>query len=513
MTESMNESQPIRAATRFGVVEGIAAGPTAVWRGIPYAAAPIGRRRFHLPDPPDPWTGVLDATRFGPIAMQRPSHPLLDLGHPMSEDCLTLNVWAPANPDGPRPVLVWIHGGGLVSDSGSRPTYDGTSFASLGLVVVTMNYRLGPFGFLYLGQWGGSAMARSGNLGLLDQVAALRWVRDNIAAFGGDPNRVTVAGESSGALSVATLMTMPAARGLMQQAILQSLPPFYRTPEQGARSARRLLEAVGLSPQRWEALYDVPADRLMDAYAAPIEWPMVDGASVPRTLFDALKTGTLAPIPLLIGSNRDETRLWAATDPVWMSGDDDARLRHFAEGDHPLDPITEVERERYCRGRHGAELLQSLLRLSTVRAFEFPAQRVAAAESLRARTFLYRFDWQSPAFGGVLGACHAMELPFVFNTLRVPGTELLTGDADDRQLLADRMHSAWAAFVSNGDPNVSALPPWPPYDTVTRFTMLFDREPKVVQDPDGEDRRMQEDLLASGAVARAKRRAHAGVTV
>ena len=436
--------------TKYGKVKGVQEGPVQVWRGVPFAQAP----RFRAPLAPEPWAGVRDASRFGPVAWQVPGPGLLEsLSEPVDhqdEDCLNLNVWSPDTDGRSRPVLVWIHGGAFVWGSGQTPWYDGTSFAANGdVVVVTINYRLGPFGFLHtLGD---------ANCGILDQAAALRWVRENIAAFGGDPGRVTVAGESAGSISVGLLLRMPEARGLFQQAIMESgaAAPGFLTDRTRTEAKVR---SMGIPPEQLEKM---PAADLLAAGGPRTEqlaWlPLDEGLVEP------------APVPLLIGTNRDEFMLYAA-NPAWAAMDDETLLR--AAG-----PVTPALRSHYLEGRHGRDLFQAVMRLTTDRGFWYPTQRMA--ENHPGATWVYRFDWD----GGPLKACHALEIPFVFNTIDLPGGSVLSGCSPDRPLIAAQMHRAWTAFLRDGDPG------WPPYDVTRRPAMLFNVESDVADDPAGDARR------------------------
>ncbi|MDA8200252.1 MAG: carboxylesterase/lipase family protein [Thermaerobacter sp.] len=482
----MSDHLAARALTDAGWLHGEPGRAVNVWRGVPYARPPVGALRFHPPEPVEPWVGVRDALHFGAVAPQVPSHPLLAEDGPQSEDCLTLNVWAPASP-GPHPVLVWIHGGALVTGSGRRPTYDGTSFARHGVILVTLNYRLGPLGFLYLG----GIAAGSANLGLLDQVAALTWVVRNIDAFGGDPGRVTVAGESAGALSIATLLCMPAARGLFQQAILESFIPVYRDRGQADRDTEAFLARLEIRGDPAPALQALPVETLLAAYQRGVAWPTVDGITLPHTLWETVARGGSMKVPLLVGSNKDEIRLWSVLDPAWHTDDPHKLVTLFEQ---TWGPITAAEHTHYVAGRAGPDLFDGLMQLGTMRAFQFPAQRLAAAQAGESPTWVYRFDWESTALDGRLKACHAMELPFVFNTWKAPGTELLTGSSPDRSRLANQMHQAWIAFAQHGDPNTPELPHWPPYDAGKRPTMLFAGESRMAEDPDAAARQLQEQL-------------------
>jgi para-nitrobenzyl esterase len=300
--------------TSYGMVQGVQEGAISSWKGIPYAQPPLGARRFRPPQPLQAWRDVLQTTQFGPMAMQPPSMPAELLRRmSMSEDCLTLNIWSPGADEQRRPVLVWIHGGGWLIGSGRL--HDGTSLATLGdVVVVTLNYRLGPFGFLHLAELGGEGYFASGNCGILDQVAALQWVQDNIAAFGGDPHRVTVFGESAGAMSIGTLLALPAAHGLFQQAILQSgtVGPI-RSCTEATTLARTFLKILDVSPVDLSPLEQISAERLVEAASALPGWqgtaragemihfaPVIDGVILPQPPLQAIASGVAKHIPMII---------------------------------------------------------------------------------------------------------------------------------------------------------------------------------------------------------------------
>ena len=312
--------------TKAGDLNGARENGVAVFRGVPYAAPPVGDLRFAPPRPAQPWQGVRDARQDGPIAPQarsRLAHIMGDFERPQSEDCLTLTIWTPAADAGKRPVLVWIHGGAFGSGAGSLPWYSGERFAANGdVVAVSINYRLGALGFLCL------PGVSSGNLGLLDQVAALRFVRDNIAAFGGDPDNVTVVGQSAGASSIAMLMTMPAAGGLFRRAILQSTPfgRMTRTLDDAHRIGQRLLEVLGLKPQQAAELKALPAPKFVTAQGelarlekkfadamAPF-WPVIDGDVLPTQVATALKSGAGADVEVMIGTTREEMAAFYCID-------------------------------------------------------------------------------------------------------------------------------------------------------------------------------------------------------
>src|SRR5580765_4394943 len=396
------------AATRSGKVEGIERDGVLVFRGIPFAAPPLGPRRFRPPVREEAWDGVRDATRFSPEIAQAElplAHVLGSAGGESKEDGLYLNVWTPACDDARRPVMVWIHGGAYVFGSGSVPWYDGTHFAQHGdVVVVTLNYRLGPLGFLYLDD--DFDIAGSGNAGILDQVAALEWVRDSIAAFGGNPDDVTIFGESAGANSVATMLAMPAARGLFRKAIAQSAAgAWVSTRQRAAKVARRTIEKLGVRADDIDALRAVPQQRLLaanpdlsdeaDEGIAGLPWqPVIDGTTLFELPRDAVAAGSAAGVHLLTGTNQHEMTLFQILDPTLNDLDDAAmvkRLRPWAD-----DP--EGLLRAYRAASPDATAQQIWLALTTDGVFRVPAIRLAEAQLTHGPAWMYLFTWETPAF-------------------------------------------------------------------------------------------------------------------
>ncbi len=486
--------------TQYGQVLGERVENVCVWKGIPYAKPPAGRLRFRPPEPPEKWEGVCDATEFGKTAMQPSSEMMRFLGDSpqgSSEDCLYLNIWSPGADDKRRPVMVWIHGGAFMYGSGSSETYDGTSFAQNGdVVVVTLNYRLGVFGFLHLAEIGGEAFAGSGNCGILDQIAALKWVKENIQAFGGDPENITVFGESAGAMSIGAMLAANQAEGLFHKAILQSGAANNVLPSSLAtKAARRILSHLNIQDNELDRLYELSAEELVKASETipPMSLcPVVDDAVIHKPPLQAIAEGSAKNIPILIGTTEDEYRLFTFADPIWRKLDAQGIEKQFQAS-------FRTHWERLSELLKGETLTQELYeKLMTWQVFAYPAialseTRVRSGESV----WMYRFDYKSTAFGGGLKSCHALELPFVWNTVKNPRTTAFVGDAPERFALAEQMHHAWIAFAKNGNPSIAALPDWPEYNLEQRPTMLFNVECKVENDPGRTERLFWEQVAAA----------------
>ncbi len=478
--------------TRQGTVQGSVAQGVAAFKGIPYAAAPFGPHRFQPPQPVQAWEGVRPALTSGPTAPKAPYFPPLDALLPEvdipGEDCLNLNIWSPDLGQARLPVMVWIHGGAFLNGSGSWPTSDGTRFARDGVVCVTLNYRLGADGFLCLGD--GIA-----NLGLLDQMAALTWVQENIASFGGDPSNVTIFGASAGGMSVATLMAMPRARGLFRRSIAQSGAGHHvMSPASAQRIGQQLAEKLGVEPRR-QALATVPISHLVQAQQQlrrdissnpdPARWgeaattllpfvPVIDGDLLPGRPIDALAAGASADIDVLVGSNTDEYRLYLV--PAGTINTVTEELLSRAIAGYGLSVAETLA--AYRATQQDATPGELLAALGTDWHFRIPAIRMAEAHARQGTgtTYMYEFAWPSPTFDGCLGACHALEMPFVFDTLDKEGFEGLMGTHPPQQI-ADTMHAAWVAFARGGNPG------WPQFDLKRRATMRFDTSSHLVEDP------------------------------
>lgn len=486
--------------TTAGLVRGTEARHGAfAFKGIPFAQAPVGPLRFRAPARAEAWEGTRDATRFGDVVPQvrTPAElgQLFDSKEPQGPDCLNLNVWTPDPGAVGLPVLVWIHGGAFVIGSGSDSLYDGSAFARDGVVVVTVNYRLGAAGFHHAGD----DVPGSGAFGLLDQIAALEWVQENIAAFGGDPGRVTIAGESAGGMSVGCLLGSPLASGLFRRAIPQSGAASNTTrPDAAAAVAAKLLAKLGADPasctdQQVVAAQSAVAVELRAAGlgADPtnaMPWmPMAGGDVLPEPPIDAIRAGAAKDVDVLVGTTKDEFLLFL-TMAKDMFPIGDAMLPLLFGMSFGTSDAGDAALARYTANRPGAPAGRLLSALLTDRMFRIPAIRLAEAQLANGRApWSYRFSWESPAFGGI-GAGHALELPFTFDNLADPVGVGLTG-GEGPQALADEVHGAWVRFITDGDPG------WAPYDLETRTVRDFGGPADLVDDPDGDERALWEGLV------------------
>ncbi|WP_315761589.1 carboxylesterase/lipase family protein [Sphingomonas sp. Y38-1Y] len=511
-------TEPI-VETAQGKLRGARAANCLVFRGIRYAAAD----RFQAPRAPAAWAGIRDALTPGASAPQTNANPppgppyviLAQLPRPAnaapppklpeSEDCLFLNVWTPALNDGrKRPVMVWLHGGFFYGGTGS--TTDGSGIAGRGdAVVVSINHRLNAFGYTHLADLAGGEFAEAGNAGMLDIAAALRWVRENIAAFGGDPSRVMVFGTSGGGMKTSFLMASPPARGLFARAGVQS-GPGLRFMERDTASAvtERLLREVGLTNAQVRDLATIPADRLLAGYHAvaaamkptrfidlPCFAPVIDRKWLPQHPFSPGAAPGTAAIPMLIGCNAQEMSFFWGNDPAAFTLDEagyEARVRDFAGEAAPA--VLAAYARAYPDATPARRYLQAFSDYSLALPVTAQADRHAAAGGT---TYAYRLDYQSPALGGKLGALHTLEGSLLFDTPEASRALLGPGDAPVR--LARTMSEAWVRFAATGDPNGGALPRWPRYEPKRRDTMLFDTGTSAVSDPNRRARETMAGLL------------------
>jgi len=479
------------ATTSLGALSGAWEGGIAAFRGVPFAAAPVGERRFAPAAPEDGWSGLRDATRHGPIAPQSPSRlnaVVGDFVRPQDEDCLTLTISTPA-PDGKaRPVLVWLHGGAWISGAGSLDWYDGAQLARDGdIVFVGVNYRLGALGWLH----------RPGivdvEAGTSDMIAALRWVREHIAAFGGDAGCVTVMGQSAGASSIGRLLMLPEVRTLFRRAILQS-GGFGRgayTVAAASDCADQLLRLLGIDPQSGDALSRLRAIEVPRLLAAqgelarinagfaqimPPFMPVLPSEMTQPEMLDAIADGAEGK-QILIGATADEGHAWFAANPAMQKPPCDAVLARFGGAEALM---------RYRVRRPGGGAMDLLADLATDETFVAPAMRLASAIAQRGGTaYRYAFDWAPP--GSRFRACHCIDLPFVFGTFDAwsNAAMLAGGDVGQMAALSAAMQRAWIAFVRDGDPSHDGLPAWPRHDVVRRQTMHVGERIGMVGDLDG----------------------------
>ncbi|MCW5733462.1 MAG: carboxylesterase/lipase family protein [Enhydrobacter sp.] len=496
--------------TASGRVRGQRERGASIFKGIPYAAPPLGVSRFSPPRKMESWAGIRDALAYGNLAIQAENAfslpadlmAIWPLGgiEKTSEDCLYLNVWTSGTSGPKRPVMFWCHGGGFFTGSGSSPWTDGGNLCRLDdVVVVSFNHRLGALGYLHLEDIGGSGFAGSGTAGVRDIVAALEWVRDNIASFGGDADNVTIFGESGGGAKVGVLMALPSARGLFHKAIIQSGPALQMaTREDGTRTARQFLEQLGLGEKDADVLRSLPVERILAAQIAVQASvsrasiadrrrvgfnPVIDGTFFPGGPFAPAAPAASAHVPLMIGSNKDEQSLFLGHLP-WVTG---ATFDNLPEA---LKPYLGDRSAKVVASYRAAQPVLPPDQLGLIIVGDLGVRMMSLQMAERklaqkaADVFVYLFAWETPVLGGRLRSCHTLEIPFVFNTA---DTAELTGDDPARLPLAEAMARAWLAFAKDGTPG------WPAYDLTDRPTMVFDVKSRVENDPFGVERRVWEE--------------------
>lgn len=528
-------SNPI-AQTRYGKLEGVLEDDIQVFRGIPYAAPPVGNRRWLPPSPPEPWSGVRPARQFG-AACPQPVFPssensmgsIMSTPSVMDEDCLYLNVWTPGSDGAAHPVMVWIHGGGYeLGTAGDRnvstPIYDGSRLARRGdVVVVTIHYRLGAFGFVHLAGPTGGAIPATGNEGMLDMAAALEWIRDNIEEFGGDPTNVTVFGQSAGGGAVTTLLAMPLAKGLFHKAIVQCGGPWAVGMEHAASMGAELIRGLDVPPNDAEALRKFDATALVQAcpsiltpavsldsegtehvaadssvatavsvvkeLACRFPRPVIDGDIVPRGCLDAVAAGAAASIPMLIGNNRDE---FGRVFPGEFGFAELPQILETLPNVPPgLDLTTLIDIYRHAREERSAGTSPGEIGAaigSDSNALMPNSRLLEAQREHQADTYSYQFTWTSPAGEGLLGAIHALDIGFVFGTYAADEEKAaFFGQGPAAEALSLAMMDAWSAFARTGNPSCEALGEWPAYGDARR-TMLIGERTHVVDDPQPAER-------------------------
>ncbi|MDP9084877.1 MAG: carboxylesterase/lipase family protein [Pseudomonadota bacterium] len=494
------------AMTTSGRIRGYRDGPVQVFQGVPYGASTAGENRWLPPKPPQSWSGVKETAAPGPMCIQDSrGAPLAEeqamwQSGPQSEDCLTLNVTTPAvgRHSGKRPVIVWYHGGGFDAGSGNATSYDGHNLAHKhDVVLVTVTHRLNGFGFLYLADLFGPAYADSGNVGLLDCAAALRWVQDNIANFGGDPTNVTIAGQSGGGAKVGALMSMPSAKGLFQRAIAQSGAVLHaNTKETAARWAKRLVDALGVTTIT--DLQALPAERLSAVIGQLrlLTGPVVDGRTLLSDPFSPESLPLSRDIPFMVGTNETEATFYPMTplDPI-----DDAKLHELVKStarvsDPDADELISVFRKVYP-GKDDTYLLQLIASQtnSTQKNITLEAER--KADQGGAPVYVYYFTKHTPVRDGKLRAVHTLEIPYVFDSLS-HAAPIIGPVTPEQQALADKVSSAWVSFAKTGNPNNPKIPQWPAFDTKRRAIMVIDDQWHAADDPLRETRLAIADITA-----------------
>jgi para-nitrobenzyl esterase len=507
-------STDVVVETTAGKIRGTRDRGVEIFKGIPYAEPPLGELRFRPPRRPKPWSGIRDATAYGNMAVQSPNvfalpDDLLRLftlagKQKLDEDCLHLNVWTSGREGAERPVLFWCHGGAFITGSGSSPWSDGASLCRLDdVVVVSFNHRLGALGYLHLEDIA-DGFEQSGLAGVLDIVAALEWVRDNIARFGGDPRNVTIFGESGGGAKVSVLMAMPPAKGLFHKAVIQSGPAVQMANrEDGTKTARQMLEHLGLAPADAGKLRAMPPAQILEAQVKVLAGvsraafadrrrlgfnPVIDGTLFPGGPFAPKAPLASLDVPLMIGSNKDEMTLFLGHMP-WVA---DATFESLPEALAPYlgakaAEIVATYRKAQPRLRPD-EIAIAIVSDQGIRAPSLLiAERKLAQET--APVFVYLFAWETPVLGGRLRSCHTLEIPFVFSNLE---SAELTGDDPARLPLGDAMSRAWIAFAKSCNPGHAGLPVWPAYTTGMRATMIFDTVCHLDIDPYGVERQVWE---------------------
>jgi len=492
--------------TTNGPVRGYHDGGLDIFKGLRYAAPPVGALRFRPPRRPAPWTEAVDALHLGAPAIQAglapgektggrsPGDPPAPDQPETGEDCLFINLWTPGLDARKRPVMVWLHGGGFANGSGGAAMYDGAALSRRGdVITVTVNHRLNVFGYLNLADLGGHAS--SGQAGMLDIVLVLEWVRDNIVAFGGDPANVTIFGESGGGAKVSMLQAMPGARGLFHRAIIQSGPGLRALEKDAATStARKVLAFLGIEPGDLGRLQGLPAREVQAAAERagadnPLRAfsPCLDGIALPRHPFDPDAPAISDAAPVMIGTNKDEATLFLFRDERFGKfTDEDLQRRAKAAVGEKSDALIGALVALFP-DYSPTHLICALQTMTTMWA-----SSVTLAERKHARgaapVFMYMLGWETPVARGALKSPHALEIPLVFDNVETARN--FVGRGDEPQRLADQMAPAWLAFARTGDPNAPGLPSWPAYGVSRRATMVFDVESRIEDDPWSEARRI-----------------------
>ncbi|HJO12949.1 MAG: carboxylesterase family protein [Gammaproteobacteria bacterium] len=501
---SLGQEQQVIAETQFGRVLGTRSRGVNVFKAVPYGADTSGQNRFMPPTDPAPWTGVRDALEYGAAAPQSDPASGNQQDGRESEDCLLLNIWTRSTDDGDRrPVMFWCHGGGFRTLSGSSPRYDGSNLSRRGdVVVVTINHRLNMLGFTHLGDLGGEEFAQSGTVGMLDIVHALKWVKNNIEQFGGDPNRVMIFGESGGGRKVATLLGMPAAKGLFHRAVIES-GATLRLPErdQGTALAQRLLNNLGISRGNLSRIQEIPLNRMMAAYAAVTSQsdastagqsfsPVMDGIELPYHPFYPTASPVNPDVPVIVGANRTEMTYFA--DEASFALDETAmrnRVRDLV-GENNADDVIEIYRQANPTAPPSEIYFLIFSDSRYIMASITIAERRAALRA--APVYLYYLTWETSATGRGMLSPHTLDIPLIFNNVR---SHPLTADSETAIALSDKVSDTIIMFARTGIPDAGKLPLWTPYNSDTRATMVLNDESAVLNDPISRQREIMQPIL------------------
>ncbi|MFW9784190.1 MAG: carboxylesterase/lipase family protein [Candidatus Heimdallarchaeota archaeon] len=494
--------------TQSGKIQGYSEDGVEIFMGIPYAEPPVGDLRLNAPVSKEPWNNVLDALEYLPVSPQPPPFTTYFPPPPQSEaECLNLNIWTPGCDDKKRPVMFWIHGGSHIYGSGR--ILNGRSLPNQGnLVLITINYRLGPLGYLYI-------PGAPPNIGQIDQIMALTWVHENIELFGGDPNNITIFGESAGATSVSTLMAMPKAKGLFNRAISQSGALQPRAFEKATRekTAELVLAELNLNHDDLEGYRKLPIENIIEGFTkaqgkallnrVELEFrPYIDGESLPEHPIKAIEKGYAKDIELIVGTNLEEWRFWRAFEPNF----EELELTRIKKRiENLLTAIGEDERKiveiikTYENSREQINLSINLHEIyeafMTDYIFRIPSINFAEAQSKHQKnTYVYMFNWKTPFDNGRFGAMHAMEIAFVFGGFWEDYLFTFPKKTDETAALSEKMMNAWASFAKSGNPNHKGLPEWPTYESKKRKTMIFDKNVEVWDDPLGKERELWSQL-------------------
>lgn len=504
LAQAAGKSMFATAETTAGKLRGFQTAGIYNFKGVPYGASTAGRNRFMPPAKVTPWAGVRNAYDYGPLAPQDKPAPLDDYTRaidwdrhpgPMGEDCLALNLWTPGLADGrKRPVMVYFHGGGFANGSGGGAGFDGDALARFGdVVAITVNHRLNAFGYINLADVAGPRFEAAGVAGLLDLIAALRWVRDNAEAFGGDPGRVMIFGQSGGGRKVSALLAMPEAKGLFHAAAVHSGSLILAaTREDSVRSTELLLKQLGLPRARAQELQDLPMEAVMDAQLAiarqlPTQFkPVVDGKRLPQHPFDPAAPAVSADVPVMVTTMLEDSANRRGPFDI-----DDVALQAWAVQEVGAADAARVL-AAYRAAWPQATPYQLQGRIATDRNHRWRAHQQAERKAAqgRAPVYMYRFDWPSPAFGGEFGAVHGTDVELGFHNAR----QMLSGNTAQAWRMANMLAPTMVAFARTGNPNNPAIPEWPAYTAERRSVMIFDLQPRAVDDPNGDLRRLADEI-------------------